>query len=218
MQAPLPQLPRSCNSKGTNQTKQTSKAEVEQITPSQRLRYIVYCPNLLDDLKERTSSCLCSVHLDLQRHDHLIFAAHCLPELATSILPRIICIEEDVTTWVKHAILRPVVASLRALAWDPDGISGVITHSFPTTMPSISTAIQEGIIPDLLFLRAPMIDDIPGRVEPETLATIELKTPNLFRSHPRELFSKSMQMPDDFEDLMSSDTQNRDNQLCFHTM
>lgn len=58
----------------------------------------------------------------------------------------------------------------------------------------------------------------PPRVEPETLATIELKTPNLFGSHPRELFSKSMQMPDDFEDLMSSDTQNRDNQLCFHTM
>ncbi len=114
MQAPLPQLPRSCNSKGTNQTKQTSKAEVEQITPSQRLRYIVYCPNLLDNLKERTSSCLHSVHLDLQRHDHLIFAAHCLPELANSILPRIICIEEDVTTWVKHAILCPVVASLRA--------------------------------------------------------------------------------------------------------
>ncbi|RDX41249.1 hypothetical protein OH76DRAFT_1412276 [Lentinus brumalis] len=201
--APLVPIPNFYSATACQTTKRTTQSEVGLFDTPRELKYIVFVPHMLDVLQTQAEEMLNDFPVDWETPEHVMFAAHCLSEMAEHLLPGpVLCNEDDVEVWCDHTIFRPSVAFVRLArhwkgrsgnidpSWAKARISDAVSEQIPSLKPSMCSATHGTIIPDRLFTNGFMLEN--RRSVSETLATLEIKTPHVW--YP-ELFGDLFRLP-----------------------
>ncbi|CDO75047.1 hypothetical protein BN946_scf184757.g2 [Trametes cinnabarina] len=190
--APPEPLPPFYSDSASNATKHTTRSEVKGFDGSPELKYIVYFPAMLESLYEQGKAKLETIPSNWDRTEHVMFATHHVPKVRSSLLPGpTIFSEDDVVSWCDHNILRLALAFVRLAELPPESykgddiVSSALSEEIPTLKPGICSAPHDNVNPDRLFIdRVLLQDDAKGQYLPDTLVTIEVKSPNVLTNTP----------------------------------
>ncbi|TFK80558.1 hypothetical protein K466DRAFT_605237 [Polyporus arcularius HHB13444] len=152
--------------------KETTPQEVK-VNP--KLEAVAFCPDFFKKLMERATSMAQSVHIDWDRKDDLLFAAHTIPGVAGSLLPDTTWDEEDVRRYCRYTMINPALLGYHAIVSDSPAIPNE-----DLVYPYVASGTHYNIIPDDTIIVG--LAEEKGKAGlPPIIGTIEYKSPHVHR-------------------------------------